>query len=385
MAKRAPRRIRSLGWVVTWPFTLAFAAMVFLTVDEMRRANQDTAPVIGGADWEARLSARIAALTTALERSSLGLAAPLVEETGSGSVRYTHRRYEVTLRPEKQAEAEVALELLHGVDPGMTLTTERQADGFEAHLGLDGLLTHTVRFTWAQAATTPRIALIVGALGDDLRLAREAVSLDLPLALAVRPARPFSREVAELGRLFNRDVLLDLTASEAAPAAPADAGASMVGDVLASIPHVVGVTRLPGAWSGAPAASVAAELRRANLFYVSGDGADPLVAASVSAGVPVERRTMMWADANAQWTDEFGKLPARARQEGIVVAYVPPSADAIASVRALLPEWHAAGVATVSVSSLVTGAAPPTTAPPTAVLATPGAEAEAPEQPEDLD
>ena len=55
-----------------------------------------------------------------------------------------------------------------------------------------------------------RVALIIDDLGYDLDVAREISNLSVPIALAVLPHCPFSREVARLAREKKREILLHL-------------------------------------------------------------------------------------------------------------------------------------------------------------------------------
>ena len=55
-----------------------------------------------------------------------------------------------------------------------------------------------------------RVALIIDDLGYDLDVARKISNLSVPIALAVLPHCPFSREVTRLAREKNREILLHL-------------------------------------------------------------------------------------------------------------------------------------------------------------------------------
>jgi hypothetical protein len=98
----------------------------------------------------------------------------------------------------------------------LAATAENTTDGTDVKVGLDGLLVSTLRFRWGGQETPkpvhPRLAIVIGPLGDDLRVARQVVEIDGPIALGVRPFRPFSSQVAELGRMFDRQVLVQLDA-----------------------------------------------------------------------------------------------------------------------------------------------------------------------------
>jgi len=368
MAKRKPRRSVGLGWVVTWPLLPVFALVVFLAAEEMHRPHQEAPPIANGPDWEEQLQGRIERVTVALRNSSLDLSDPAETMTGSGSIRYLHRSYRVTFHPEKQVETELAIEALREVDPGLTLSrTPTDMDGFEVKIGVDGLLTHTVRFRALQPASAPpRVALIIRGLGDDLRLAREFVRIDAPIALGIRPARPFSKEVAELARLFDREVLLDLSFVTEEPR-----GENVVGIVpidgrlrsrletaLRSVPHAVGVTADVDkelASDSERLVPLLVELKRRGLFYVS-DVPDlqRFGMLDTVAGVIVAMDVAVASGAEpVELTERLGAIGTRARSDGLTVTVTNPTAEVLDVLRATPRRWEAKGIDLVPVSSLL--------------------------------
>ena len=159
MVKRKARRPVGLSWIVTWPLLPVFALMVFLAAEEMHRPREDTPAIVDGPNWEEQLHSRIEHVTGALRDSSLNLSEPVETMTGSGTIRYIHRSYTVTFSPEKLVQTELAIEALREVDAGLTLArSPTEADGFEVKIGLDGLLTHTVRFQALQPASSTYVA-----------------------------------------------------------------------------------------------------------------------------------------------------------------------------------------------------------------------------------
>jgi polysaccharide deacetylase 2 family uncharacterized protein YibQ len=220
-------------------------------------------------------------------------------------------------------------------------------DGVDVQVGLDGLLTHTLRFRWRDQEQRPRVALVIAPLGDDLGMARDCMSLDAPIAIAVQPFRPFSKEVAERGRMFNREILVYITPGQG-PAGAQD------GDILArlkkaldSVPNAVGVT---GADGGGQAdaefrARIREEVNRLGLFYVRAQPAEQQGTGPAIVMLNSEQLTEPLAD-------QFAKLIAKARAVGAVVGVARPSPEILSILPQQLSEWQESGVEVVPVSKL---------------------------------
>lgn len=368
MAKSVPRSTVGLSWIVTWPLLVVFAAVVFFCAERLRVEIEDGGAAVNGADWQERLPERIEALTGALETSSLRVSSPVETRTGSGSVRYTHRLYTAQLRPEDQIEVQLALEGLRALDSGIAIAREPRAEGFDVKIGLDGLLTHTVVFRPVeQKRPPPRLAFVARGLGDDLRVARQFASAELPIALGVRPFRPFSAQVAELGHLFQREVVLDLSVSlrpagEAARSSHLTLGEDLSPQLdvaLASVPHAVAVVAdLDADLRSDPRQlePFLAELRERDLLYVGGEIVpEGLAAVMKSIGGPAEIHTWaVHASTEAALTDKQlnGFVDERT---GSGVVLVDPGVDILQSLIAAIPAWRAAGAEIVPLSVLADG------------------------------
>jgi len=358
MARRGERPPIGLSWIVTWPLSAVFAALVFLSAEELHHpAREVAAPppaAFGGPDWTAQFPARIAAVDAALHKAGLHLPNPVEEERGSGPLRWTHRRYDIELPRARQSEAEAAVEAVRGADPGLAVTAENTADGTDVRVGLDGLLVSTLRFRFADAVTPkppePRVVVVIGPLGDDLRVARQVVALEAPVVLLVRPFRPFSREVAELGRLFEREVVVQLDGSEHVASADGTASGDVGPDieaVLASVPRAVGVAwQAPAGRSQVPNRNIVAEIDRRQLLFLGARGRDRDQRLQLPQPAVINDEQ---PDAVAA---QLGELVAKAQSEGPVIALGAPTEATLNTLAQVLPEWRAASVEVVPLSAL---------------------------------
>jgi polysaccharide deacetylase 2 family uncharacterized protein YibQ len=68
----------------------------------------------------------------------------------------------------------------------------------------------TIKQKIETAARGPRVALIIDDLGYDLKLARKLIGLELPLTLAIFPFSPHQREIADLARSKNLELMLHM-------------------------------------------------------------------------------------------------------------------------------------------------------------------------------
>lgn len=355
MARRGGAQL-GIEWILTWPLTLAFGAMVFLSARELNRGALEGEQVIGGPGWAAELPRRIDAVTEALRQAPLTLPEPRQEQKGAGAVRWMHRSYAVAARPEDHAKLEAAIRTLHQLDPGLTVTSAVVEGGVELRIGLDGLLTHTLALRWQTTTPTPRVspqlAMLVAALGDNLKAARDAIDLGVPVALGVRPFRPFSKEVAELARHFGQEVWLDLSAGgpegvAADLSAPPTPDFAYLDSALASVPYVVGVAQESG--RGWLAEALVPELQRRKLLYT---GPYP------ETGQPASTPTLEMVSIGSQSPEQLAALGAHIRERGPIIA-VSQDAASLEALRELVHGWRAAGVEVVPLSSLLRAAALP--------------------------
>lgn len=328
----------SLGWIVWYPLFAVVAAMVFLSAEEMVEPQRETTPVVAtitdSPTWSADFPARVEALHLRVMEAPLGARVAREDQQGAGALRWTHRVLELTVEPERRTEVTAVIASLRDLDPGVTLVSEDRFNGTQVLVGLDGLLTHTIRIYWTDEPMRPRVGLIMAALGDDLQVAREVISLDAPIAVAIQPFRPFSAQVAELAKIFERDVLLDWTGGGQRHGLEA---------ALATVPGAVGLT-LEGAEADD---TVVSEAREHGLWVVRA-GTD--AAGSRVVEMPLEDGTL----------EAFDSMTRRARSGGAAIGLTDgaPSREAVSKVRGFLSRWEKEEIDVVKVSQLL--AAPAT-------------------------
>lgn len=383
MALRGDRPPIGLAFIVTWPLTAVLAALVFLSASELRQSFRPAdapAPALTTSEWNAQLPARIAALDTALRKGPLRLAAPIEEDRGASPLRFKHRLYEVQLTRADQARAEATLDGVRGVDPGIVMRTVQNADDTEVHIGLDGLQVSTVRFLWREnPKARPRIAVVVGPFGDDLRLARRVIEMiDAPIVLGIQPQRPFAAQVAELGTLFDREVVVQFEApppplptptpnpdplAPTPPPAPRPPAPPNLEKGLTAVPKAVAV-----AWTGQgpvpPRAErgllAAADQRQLPLLGDRGD--------KRPAALPVPVMLVEDPRRPEALAEQLAKIADTAQRYGRAVLIAAPTDATIDALQAQLPQWRGEALEIVPLSVLASTAPEPTVT-PTATVA----------------
>lgn len=326
----------SLGWVISYPLLAVLAVMIFVSAEEITRpvvrpVANPTAPE--AADWSASFADRVEALHRLVLAAPLGVTVSGENSQGAGAVRWTHRTLDLTVDRERKAALEAAIEALRDADPGVTLVSESTFNGSQVLIGLDGLLTHTLRVYWSDQPVRPRIGLVIAALGDDLRLARQFIELEPPHSVAVLPFRPFSAQVAELAKILKREVLLDW--NEVAAERGLD-------EALGTVPGAVGV-----AIRGDAGEELLAALRQRGLILVDADG-----------GAQGPRVVLLPIGGDSERAVETVTGHAQAGGSAVGVA-VAGGADELRSLRDLLARWNKEEIDVVEVSRLYP--APPAT------------------------
>jgi polysaccharide deacetylase 2 family uncharacterized protein YibQ len=364
------------------PLTLTLGALVFacllaLQEPQLQRrlagAEPTPAPAMLRADWSSDFPDRIDRVTDALARLPLALPHPVEEPQGSGKVRWRQRRYEVSMpAPEHPGDIDHLVAPLTAAARGVTVRVTEHATGAQVLVGIDGLLTHTLVLQWL--GRQPRAAIIVDDLGGNLLLARELADVDAPLTFAVLPFAPFSGEVAELARMFGRQVLVHLPMADDAPAAApaglalqATATQSEILDVLnrsiGALPKAVGVSNHLGARFTADQERMRwllEGLKDDALFFIDSQSSPNSTACAVAADIslPCMGRDAEVAGAEDERTiaAQVGALVEIARARGDAIAIVHPGAATAAGLTAAVPAFAAAHVDLVPVSMIVLNA-----------------------------
>lgn len=370
MARPTPRRFGRL-WLLSPLGSAALGVVIFLCTQGLREPLPDlprtpTPPP----NWAADFPARIDAVTTALRQLPWPLPAAHEEPQGAGSLRWVHRRYELTLpQPSEEGAIAQTLEPVRTAAAGVTVRVTDDAVGAHVQIGIDGLLTHSVTLHWL--GRRARVAIIIDDLGDDLRIARALAGVPAEVTFGVLPFRPFSKEVAELAKLFKREVLLYLpvnasdTADRPAPGVlpVSDARADVVQQLdesLAVVPGAVGVSNHVGSHFTRDRVHmlwVLDRLKERGLFFVDSQSTPHSVACDVAAAIalPCVARTVALKEVDDQdaMRTQIEELPRLARTEGRVIAIAHARATTVAALQGALPRLKAAGVEIVPVSTFI--------------------------------
>ena len=312
-------------------------------------------------NWADQLPRSIDAITSALNRLPLPLPTPQQYPRGAGAVRWVQRHYDVvTSAPEDPEVVRTWFATVEQAAPAVGARVIEDANGVEIQIGVDGLLTHTLSLHWL--GHLPRAALVLADFGDDLLIAREAISLRLPVTLAIDPLRPFAREVGELARLSGLEVLIALPAHAALDqtTTPLAAWLQILDDAIVTVPHAVGVyldspQRL--GLSVEALRQLLAHARDRQLFTLDAT-ADPhrrLCETVLVDSIPcVARDVLLDANGDPESTRlqlETAMTLVRTRGDVVVVGSARPTV--LATVRELAPTFTAAEVQIAPLSLIV--------------------------------
>jgi polysaccharide deacetylase 2 family uncharacterized protein YibQ len=352
------------GSIVAFFLTCGLGVLVYLSVVQLQSPEEPSTPTAPPRlNSSADFPDRIEQVTSALAGLPLSLPTPTTVPQGAGALRWTHRRYEMTLpKPGGTDGVERLFAPLHHAAAGVTVQTSEEADGAKVQIGVDGLLTHTLMLHWLRHQ--PRVAIIVDNLGGDLLMARTLADIGAPLTFAVRSAQPFSKEVAELARLFGREVLMQLP-QEPERSAPTSRVGDRAGverwlsENLTGIPHAVGVANDPGpplTGNAERTQWILSAAKDNNLFVVetAGERTDTCETAA-AVPVPCVQGTRL-SDDNSDEDGIRKQLDgilhsARTRGEAVVVGHATPALAA--ALQSAIPAFAAAGVELVPVSTVV--------------------------------
>ncbi len=375
----ARRGIRSRDHPLPFLLGVAGAAllggMLYLTVQRLgeERFGEPLRASPASQEWQAAFQQRLDAITKQLESGPLPMKPASVQPQGSGAVRWLRRHYELELPRAAAERLRAALELAGASDPSVSTVIREIEGGLRGEIGVEGLLTHSIVVRWRdeRGGGAPRVAVVIDDLGNNLLVARELVSLEIPLTLAVMPYRPFSKQVAELAHLFGREVLLHL------PMEPengeefggegvlrAEAGREEIlreiDAGLQAVPYAVGVNNHMGSrftrdrermtW-------VLARLKERGLFFLDSLTTPNSVVreVAVDVGLPYVARHVFLDDPPDEAVIEkrIAELLDRAHATGAAIGIGHPHPPTVAALRSLGSAARARGVEVVPLSNLV--------------------------------
>jgi len=180
----------------------------------------------------------------------------------------------------------------------------------------DGKRTHSVRIVVPvpskPLSPAPRLAIIIDDIGADKSAADVLLKMPYPLTLSVLPGQAHSAEIADEAYRRGDQVMLHLpmefqgNAAKAEPVEirvgmPATEVNHLLDEMLAQVPHVIGVNNHEGSLATAQPqlmAELMASLRRRNLFFIDSRTSAATVAytAAEQAGVPAASRKVFLDD-----------------------------------------------------------------------------------------
>lgn len=338
----------------------------------IREVASEPPPVSAAAHWDETFSARLEAVTRRLENGPIRLPHPTLQPR-TRPLPYTLRQYELVVAPDAADAVRALLEQARGEDATVTYALAEQADGLRAEVGVDGLRTHELRVRWGteDRRRAARVAVVIDDLGNNLLLARQLISIDLPLAMAVMPFRPFSRQVAELAHLSGREVLLHLPMEAESGESHGEDVVLLVADgpdrlrqeideSLADVPHAIGVNNHMGSRftrDRRRMATLLAILRQHQLFFVDSMTSLGSVGGEVAAamGVPALTRDVFLDDPSggASVPQQLNRLLDIATARGTAVGIGHPRRVTMAALQEFAAMARARGVAVVPVSELL--------------------------------
>jgi uncharacterized protein len=332
-------------------------------------SEEAPAPVLG-ANWAADFPQRIDLVTAALSQLPVLLPRPAEEPQGSGKVRWRLRRYEVNIpAPDQPGVIEALVAPVRNAAPGVTVGVNEHQTGAQVRIGIDGLLTHAIEFQWL--GRRPRAAIIVDGLGDNLLTAREMAQIEAPLTFAVLPFQPFSAEVAELARMFGRQVLVHMPINDDGQVegtvpgalrrtATRDEVVAVLDQSLAAVPKAVGVNNQSGSGFTADRERTRWLLERIKedaLFFIDSQTSASSVACEVAAEIslPCSTRSLLIDSSSDEpaVAAQLAELTHVARTRGDAIAIVHAGPGTAAAIRAAVPDLAAAGVDVVPASMIV--------------------------------
>jgi len=239
-----------------------------------------------------------------------------------------------------------------------------------------GILTHVVEINAAAAQSnarpaTARLAIILDDLGNDRDAADAIFALPYPVTISVLPDHQHSAEIAEDAHRHGFGVMLHLPMQpigsekpephELRPGMSQTDVTALFDQLVATVPHVIGVNNHQGSQSTADAVlmnELMPVLRQHHLFYI-----DSRTTAATVAYESAQRAGVRAAFRNAPFIDDVVEVGAvrkqlrlalrDAQKKGEVIAIGHPHPATLAALRELAPQAESSGVKLVSAADLV--------------------------------
>ena len=225
----------------------------------------------------------------------------------------------------------------------------------------EGKRTHSVHIVTSAVSSaegkssTPRLAIIIDDIGSDKAAAEALLKMPYPLTLSVLPGQAHSTEIADETYRRGDQVMLHLPMEfqgNAAKAEPvelrvgmsADEVHRLLGEMLAKVPHVVGINNHEGSLATAQPrlmAELMQDLRRRNLFFIDSrtTAATVAYAAAEQAGVPAASRKVFLDDVETREAilRQLDLAARDAAAEGSAIAIGHPRPETIVALTEGLP------------------------------------------------
>jgi uncharacterized protein len=221
----------------------------------------------------------------------------------------------------------------------------------------------------------PRLAIIIDDLGADSPAAASVIALPFPLTASVMPNLPFSAQVADEAYRRGDHVMLHLPMEADSESTPGGAQAeavelrvgmnanqvsSILGSMLATVPHAAGVNNHEGSRATADPALMRAlmeAIHRRGLYFIDSRTTAATVAydSAESAGVPAASRKVFLDDTPTREAilAQLDLAVRDARRDGSAIAIGHPRPATIAALAEGVPRLRAEGIRLVFASELV--------------------------------
>ncbi|MDF2183063.1 divergent polysaccharide deacetylase family protein [Neptuniibacter sp. CAU 1671] len=235
------------------------------------------------------------------------------------------------------------------------------------------LLLFALLLPWqisAAEVSSPKLAIVIDDLGDNLKLGQRAVDLPGPVTLAFLPHRTFTKRLAERAHGLQREILLHqpmenshdrwLGKGGLLVEMPTDTKRSVLLNSLASVPHVVGINNHTGSVMTTDMASMAdvmSVLIEQDLFFIDSFTNPESVAWQVAhyAGVPFLIRDV-FLDNEVDTQDlqqQYALALNTARSQGFAVLIGHPYPETLDFLEENIPRLSAQGIELVPASRLL--------------------------------